>query len=45
MKIIKSKRKIYNPVTGTYYSLYERKSDPTKPPIRGLWRKKNGRKD
>jgi hypothetical protein len=42
MKIVESKRKIYNPVTGSYYSLYERKSETGDKPIRGCWSWKKG---
>jgi hypothetical protein len=45
MKIVKSKKKIYNPVTGKYYHICERKAEPGDKPIRGLWHlKEKGKK-
>lgn len=43
MKTIKSKKKVYNPVTGTYYYVHERKTEPDDKPIKGCWdwKKKN----
>jgi hypothetical protein len=40
MKIVKSKKRIFNEVTGKYYYIYERKAEPGDKPIRGLWHKK-----
>ena len=38
----KTTRKIYNPVTNTYYDIVERSSKYKEPgDIKGLWRKKN----
>lgn len=45
MKIV-PRGKIKNPVTGTYYTIYGRESEPGDKPIRGLWayKKKSGKK-
>jgi hypothetical protein len=37
MKIVE-KGRIYNSVTGKYYSVYGRESEPGDEPIRGLWK-------
>lgn len=44
MKIVKSKKRVYNPETGKYYAIYERKAEPGDKPIRGLWHKTEEKK-
>ena len=38
------KGRIYNPVTGSYYSIYKRESEPGDKPIRGCWSWKKDQK-
>jgi hypothetical protein len=39
------KGRIYNPVTGKSYGVYERVAEPGDKPIRGLWHKKRVKKE
>lgn len=43
MKIVE-KGRIYNSVTGKYYSVYGREAEPGDEPIRGLWHRTKKKK-
>lgn len=44
MKTVKTKKRVFNKLTGKYYYIYQRKSEPGDKPIKGLWHKKEKKK-